>query len=318
MTEPSDIANAAGETTSEYSVVDPGMTSVSTSDDSADVLADLKAQNSGGGNGNANTSADTSKTGGDDNTVVSKATDDNADFYDDDLIDRALDAGLTAEDLREATSANHVRNMISLAERMRARSANGNNGGKTQPATTTQSEIKEPDWQQMLDDGHDPQIITVQKSVWQQALAARSAAEALQKAESDRAFARQCEQFDNELDGMNGYEAVLGKGRIDTLRTSNPQQAAARQKVYTQMEVLRAGLAAMNQPPLDEQQLIRAAVAATFPTHAASNARQTLKRDISTTARQAVPQPTGGARRPLTGAQAAADKEEQFWKSHSL
>lgn len=315
---------------SQYGATDPGM-SIDLlqrgDDDGGDVLDQLRAENGVASKGEKpqkasnveNTDPDEANEPETNSSAAVKGANVDAAEIDDELIDRALDAGFTAEELRQMQSSAALRQAVSLAERLAAREKERKSAGgdsKSSPAKDT--EISEPNWQQMLDDGHDPQIVKVQQTVWQQANAARSMAQQIAAAEADRAFQAQCQRFDSELSAMTDLTSVLGTGTLSELTASNPAQAANRQRVFTQMEVLRRGYEVTGRQVPSESQLIRAAAASAFPDQIQKNARQQVKQSIRNANSQALPRSGSGSKRPLTGPDAARQKEAEFWKTRSV
>lgn len=315
----SDVGPAGDDSTntSPYSVVDPGNNYDVTNDESNDrdtILDQLRAEND---RGNDDTAQSSSPKNDDDDAVQTDARPShNAASEDDDItdemIDRALATGMTASDLREFSNARELQRAVNVAERAMAR-AEQNKATNAEAAKQADTE-KAPDFDKMLADGHDGDIVEAFRATWQQAQAAREQAQAVLRNEQQRQIEAQHRRFDDTLNSLAGYEAVFGKGQFSELTSKDPTQANNRQRVYTQMEIMRRGYQAMGQPVPDEAALIRSAAAATFPEQLVRTARQEIKGAIKNASRQAIARPNGGQQKAMSGSALAAQKEADFWK----
>jgi hypothetical protein len=318
MSEPASTADDVS-SQSEYSATDPGNDSMRTTDQSPDrdnVLAQLQAEN-----GIKNTSqsrvAESTDDTNDDDAAAEPANDAPADNEDipDELIGRALDAGLTANELREFNSAKELRRAVTVIERAMAIAERGKADGAASKTNVEAS--KTPDFEKMLADGHDADLIEAFRTTWNEAKAAREQAQAVVATEQQRAFELQCQRFDETLDSLPGYEAVFGKGRFADLAQKDPTQATNRQRVFSQMEVLRRGYEATGQPVPNETTLIRSAAASVFSDQSAKSARQVVKKEIEQAGKQAIAKAGSGPRKALSGPSLAAQKEAEFWRKFS-
>lgn len=318
MSEPASAAEDVS-SQSEYSATDPGndfMQTANQSPDRNDVLAQLRAEN-GVKNTPQSRVAETLDDTNDDDAAAEPASDAPADSEEipDELIGRALEAGLTANELREFDSAKELRRAVTVIERAMAIAERG----KTNVAAskTNVEASKEPDFEKMLADGHDADLIQAFRTTWNEAKAAREQAQSVLANEQQRAFDQQCQRFDDTLDSLAGYEAVFGKGRFAELARKDPTQATNRQRVFSQMEVLRRGYEATGQPVPDETTLIRSAAASVFSDQSAKSARQGVKKQIEQAGKQAIAKSGSGPRKPLSGPSLAAQKEADFWRKFS-
>jgi len=304
------------ETDTGYGVTDPGATPQDSSEDGAAILAQLRAENGlePQGDRKATIGRDVGQPlkaqGG--NNAEPEASD-ASDEIPDELIDRALAVGFENDELRQFQSTAELQRAVSLAERIAAR---GKQAVTTNDATPSPAAVAEPDWDKMLADGHDSELIALQKTMWAQTKAARDEAQQLRASEQSREFTAFCHRFDDALSDMNGFEAVFGKGRRAELSVQDPTQAANRQRVFTQMEVLRRGYEAVGQQVPTELELIRSAAASVFPDQGQKNARQAVLGRMQKAGNQTVARSNSGGRQPASGRDLAAQKEAAFWKQH--
>lgn len=318
MSEPASAAEDVS-SQSEYSATDPGNDSMQTagqSPDRNDVLAQLQAEN-GVKNTPKSRVAETPDDTNDDDAAAESANDAPADNEEipDDLISRALEAGLTANELREFDSAKELQRAVTVFERAMAIAERGKADVAASKANVEAS--KEPDFEKMLADGHDADLIEAFRTTWNEAKAAREQAQSVLVTEQRRAFDMQCQRFDETLDNLAGYEAVFGKGRFAELSQKDPTQAANRQRVFSQMEVLRRGYEATGQQVPNEAALIRSAAASVFSDQSAKSARQVVKKEIEQAGKQAIAKAGSGPRKALSGPSLAAQKEAEFWRKFS-
>lgn len=316
----SDVSSASQTPSSGYSVTDPGYELVDP------IESDLEALRS------ENTKKKPSETSGDASEPEAtadggteeskkKPTGDSADGFDisDELLDRAVAVGYELDDIREFKDAKAFEKELSRVERLQQR-LQDRKAGK-EPANEPEpepEESKEPDWDQLIQDGHDPDIIALQKSNWQRAAAAEATVRKLQQAEQQRAAAAQSDRFDDALNGLGEeYSSILGKGRREELIKSSPEAAANRQKVFTTMTILRNGYVQSGQPVPPESELIQQAVQASFYKQAQEIARNAIKKQIKNAGSQALSRPRSGGMKELPGPERALAKEREFWKAHS-
>lgn len=315
-------ASSETKSTSEYSVTDPGYETLEPVEDE---LAALKAENTK--KKPSATADDASETEGDTDGETEeeahKPTDDGAsaqaaDFdISDELLDRAVAVGYELDDIRDFKDAKAFEKELARVERLQQR-LNGRKGELAGDSEPPSEESKEPDWEQMIQDGHDPDLIAIQKSNWQRATAAEAMVKQLQQAEQQRAATAQSDRFDDVLNGLGDeYEPILGKGRRGDLMKSSPEAATNRQKVFTMMTLLKDGYQKSGQPVPSDSDLIQQAVHAQFFKQSQEIARNSIKRQIKNAGSQALSRPRSGSSRELPGPERALQKEREFWKSHS-
>lgn len=245
-------------------------------------------------------------------TAETPAVSDSADDISDELLDRAIAVGYELDDIRDLKDAKAFEKEILRVERLQQRLQGKKAGTETAADPEPEPESKEPDWDQLVTDGHDPDIIALQKSNWQRATAAEAMVKQLQQAEQLRVAAAQSDRFDETLNGLGDeYEPILGKGRRATL--SN-EAATNRQKVFTKMTVLRRGYELSGEPVPPEAELIQEAVQASFYKQAQEFARNSIKKQIKNAGSQALSRPRSGSAKELPGPERALAKEQEFWK----
>jgi hypothetical protein len=330
------VSEAAAETTPEatgdstvstgYSATDPGYETVEPVENE---LEALKAENTKTEPSDETPSDDASETAvegedadddGEAEEVAETPSDDAAESVDDisdELLDRAIAVGYELDDIRDFKDAKSFEREIARVERLQDRLKS-----KTAPASESDAPEDttdpEPDWEQMVEDGHDPDIIELQKRNWQRAAAAEAQVRELRQAEQARIAAAEAERFDNTLNSLGDeYEPLLGKGNWSELSKAKPEAARNRQKVFTKMQVLRQGYQLAGEPVPSESELINEAVQASFYRQAQEIARNSIKRQIKKAGSQALSRPRSGGPQELTGPQLALQKEQEFWKAHS-
>lgn len=309
----SESSSGASESKSQYSAVDPGYEAEMPSDSDGDDLAALIAENKTETKPST-TVDDASDTDGETEETAETPTDDAAesDGISDELLDRAIDLGYTLEELKAFTSEKSLEKDILRSEKIQQRLQAKETGKK--PAEDVKPE---PKWDELIEAGHDPDIIALAKESWQESQSAKAMVQQVQQAEQLRAFNAQCERFDETLNKMEGFEKILGSGRKDELAKASPDLAANRQKVFTTMQILKRGFEEAGVKVPAEAELIEAAAMASFPKHVQQTARTRLKGDIKKAGSQALSRPHSTGAKPLSGQALATAKEADFWKKHS-
>lgn len=297
-----------------YSMTDPGYSEAeSTIDDVVNELESFKASKQNDETTPSETLDDASETVGDTEETVTTPTDDAAvsDEISDELIDRALDLGYSAEDLKAFSDAKALQNDMARVERINRRLQQRKSAGEQdKPAEDT---TPEPDWEALIELGHDPDIIKLQKQSWEETKAAKEQVRQLLQAEQQRAFEAQCNRFDETLNKIEGFDALLGKGLRGNL---SRDLVANRQKVFTKMQALRQGYELAGEAVPPEADLIQEAVHASFYKHAQQTARAQLKGEIKRAGSQALSRPRSTGGKPLSGPDRALAAEAEFWKKH--
>lgn len=312
------VLDAATEPTAEtvssgYSVTDPGYTTIDTpaNESREDILANLKAENS-------KTPSKTLDDAGDDeddtegsdetSTETVDAESDDSDISDE-LLDRAIELGYTLEEMRQFTDAKALEKEVSRVEKIRQRL----NQKKEEPAAQPEPEEEEPDWDALIEQGHDEDIIKLSKMNWQRAKQAESMVKQLADIERQRQGIEQANRFDDALSGMEEFQTLFGKGRRESL---GKPELKNRQAVFTKMMMLKNAYEQAGQRVPDENDLIQEAVQASFYKHAQQAVRQRLKGDIKKASSQALSRPNASGKQKLTGEQRALQKEQEFWRTH--
>ncbi len=317
----SESAVEASSSGSGYSAVDPGYDSGVT-ESVVDELASLKAENTK--KPPSETLDDASETDGDTEETAETPTVESVDSSEeisDELLDRALGLGYTLEEMKDFEDVKSLEKEVTRVEALQKR-VQARQGGKTPPVEEAAAPVveadPEPDWESLIEQGHDPDMIALQKQNWTRAQKAEALVQQLLQADQQRAFNAQCERFDETLNKLDGFETILGNGRRGELEKSSPEMVANRQKVFTKMLVLKRGYEAAGEPVPPEVELIHEAVQASFYKHAQSTARERLKGDIKKAGSQALSRPKSGGAKALSGPTLALQKEESFWKSKGL
>lgn len=300
-----------------YSAIDPGYDAGL---DSLDELAELKAENTK--KTPSETLDDASGEETTDETVETPADEsvDSDDEISDELLDRALELGYTLDEMKAFTDAKALEKEVTRVERINQRMQAKQSGKQPSEKAAPVEEAKpEPDWDALIELGHDPDLIALQKQNWQEAQDAKAQVRQLLQAEQARAFEAQCNRFDDALNNIGDeFKTLLGTGRRGELLEASPAQAANRQAVFTKMNMLRSGYeqAGMKVPP--EADLIQEAVHASFFKHAQQTARKKLTGDIKRAGSQALSRPKSGGSKPLSGPSLALQKEQDFWKAKGV
>lgn len=316
-TEGSSETVSSGESTpvettgSGYSVTDPGYEAMETEPVENELEA-LRAENT-----KAKPSAtadDASKAEGDTEELdETPADDDSADEISDELIDRALELGYTAAELKEFPDAKALEKDVARAEKIQKRLAE-RTGKKPDESAPADEAEPEPKWDELIELGHDPDMIALQKTNWQRAQKAEALVQQLLQTEQNRALTAQAERFDEVLNKLEGFDKILGTGRKAELGKT---EAANRQTVFTTMQILRRGYEEAGVKVPAEAELIQAAAMASFPKHTDQISRTKLKTDIKKAGSQALSRPRSAEGKPLAGPERASAKEADFWKKFS-
>lgn len=326
----SPAAPAAESSGSGYSAVDPGYTPDESDEEPADELAALKAENAASKETPAGDEpADAGSDAEESSDAKAESTNESAgseDDFSEALLDRAVALGYTVADIKSFRSEKSLEKEISRVERLQQRMAS-----RQAPATEQQQEAaetqaaSEPDWQKMLDEGYDPQMVAFQQQSWQRAVAAEqramqaeSAVQQLHHIEQQRAFDAQVQRFDSTLANLGEeYESLFGKGSMAEVKKASPEAAQKRVEVFQKFQQLKNAYLMNKQPLPPEQELIEEAVHARFWKQTKSLARKELTNDIKKAGSQALSRPRSTGRQSLSGAPAALAKEQDFWKKFS-
>jgi hypothetical protein len=303
-----------------YSVTDPGY-DAGIPEPVVDELADLKAENTK----EATPSETLDDASGDDTTeeTVETPADETVDSEEisDELLDRAFELGYTVEDMKSFTDAKSLEKEVSRVERFqnRLQERAGNQPAANEGAALVEEAKPEPDWDAYIEQGHDPDIVGLQKQNWQENQESKALIKQLLRTEQTRAFQAQCDRFDDAINNIGDeFKAILGTGKMDQLAKAAPEQAENRQKVFTKVNMLRNGYltAGIRVPP--EADLIQEAVHASFFKQAQTTARTKLMGDIKKAGSQSLSRPNSGGAKPLSGPSLALQKESEFWTRNSL
>lgn len=308
------VESQAVETTnsgSGYSVVDPGYDG----DDGDDFESNNPPETSGDASGDEQTTEE---------TVVTPTVEtvDSAEISDE-LLDRAFDLGYTVEDLKAFDNVTSLEKEINRTAKLRDRWQKHQAGKLPQPEpepllAVDPDELEEPKWDELIEQGHDPDIIAVQKRNWQRMTRAEAVANQVIRSERDRAYQAQCDRFDEVLNNIGEeFQPVFGQGKRGELVETSPEQVANRQKVFTKMNMLRHGYLQAGEKVPPEAELIQEAVHASFYKHSQQTARKKLIGDIKKSSSQSLSRPNSGGARPISGPALALQKEQEFWRERS-
>jgi hypothetical protein len=306
------------ESGSGYSVTDPGYDSTPVEPVENELEA-LKAENKT--KKPSETLGDASEADSDTEETAKTPADDavDSDGISDELLDRAFELGYTLDEIKgfrdETSLAKEVTRVEKLHQRLQERQ--GKSPAKEESAPT--EEVKpEPDWDALIELGHDPDMIALQKQNWTEAQAAKALVQQLLQAEQARAYDAQCQRFDDALNNLGDeYKSILGTGRRGDLLKASPEHVANRQKVFTKMAILRNGYEQSGSEVPPEAELIQEAVQASFYKQAQEIARKALTKDIKKAGSQALSRPRSADGKPLAGQALATAKEAEFWRKHS-
>ena len=243
----------------------------------------------------------------------------------DELIDKAFDLGYTIEDLKKFPDVKSLELEITRTAQLKERWDHHQAAKNAEPAPKTPEEIlaseesPEPNWEELIELGHDPDMVALNKRSWQEAKDAKAIVRQLQRNEQQRAFTAQCERFDNALNTIGDeFKDVFGTGTVGDLMQKSPEQAQNRQAVFDKMNMLRHGYLTAGQKVPAESDLIQEAVHATFYKHAQTTARKKLTNDIKNAGSQALSRPNSGGVKPLSGQSLALDIEQRFWRERKV
>ena len=310
-------AESSSESSSEYAVIDPGYEADIPSEP-ADELAALKAENTKESTP-SDTSGDASEAEGDTEETVETPASESADpeGISDELLDRATELGYTLDEIKGFRSEKSLEKEVARVEKLQQRMQERQAGKAPVKEESAPVEESEPNWAELIEAGHDPDVVNMQQKMWQRAAKAEALVKQVFQAEQDRALTAQCERFDETLNKLDGFEKILGTGRRGEMLKASPDVVANRQKVFTKMLVLKRGYEEAGEKVPAEAELIQEAVQASFYKHAQETARTKLKSDIKKAGSQALSRPHSAAGKPLSGAPLAMAKEQDFWKKHS-
>lgn len=323
--ETSPAADVSTPSSSGYSVTDPGIEIGPEVDDGVDVLAALRAENGLDPDTKrkkpSETLDDASDTDGEAEETETAPTDDAADSdgISDELLDRAATLGYTVAEIKGFTDAKAFEKEVSRVERIQERLQQRQGEKKDPPVTDpAPEEDPEPDWDAMIEEGHDPSTIELNKKTWQRAHAAETLVKQMVSAEKQREWNAQCERFDTTLNNLGEeYKALFGEGRRGDLLKASPEAAANRDRVFQQMQILRTGYQAAGIPVPAEAQLINEAVQSSFHKQTQEIARKAITSQIKKSSKQALSRPHSTGAKPLSGEPKALAMERDFWKQRS-
>lgn len=308
-----ETSSAPSESNSGYSATDPGYeTGESEDTDLESLIAENKTEKKP-----SSTEDDASEADGDTEETAKESPVESAapDGFSDELLDRAAELGYTLDEIKGFRSEKSLEKEITRVETLQKRLQERQTGKKPVKETDPVEETEpEPDWAEMITNGHDPEVVAVNQKMWQRATKAEALVKQVFQAEQDRVIAAQTERFDETLNKIEGFEEILGSGNRGEMLKASPDHAANRQKVFTKMLVLRRGYEEAGEKIPSESELIQEAVQASFYKHSQTTARAKLKSDIKKAGSQALSRPNSAGAKPLSGAPAAAAKEDVFWK----
>ncbi len=243
----------------------------------------------------------------------------------DELLDKAFELGYSIDDLKKFDDVKSLEREITRVAKFQER-FKVHEAGKVpvteQPPEAdlpVDDENTPPDWEELIEQGHDPDMVALQKKNWERAERAEAQVRQLTQIERQRAFEAQCERFDATLNNIGDeFKDVFGTGNRGELLTKSPEQAQNRQQVFDKMNMLRHGYLTAGKRVPEESELIQEAVHASFYKHAQTTAREKLKGDIKKSGSQALSRPNSGGATPLNGPSKALQMEQEYWKRNSL
>ena len=311
------------ESKSNYAVTDPGYEADIIPDAEGNELDALRAENTKEKTPSEESGdASTTDEGDTEETAETQPTDDAADSdgISDELLDRATELGYTLDEIKgfrdEKSLEKEVSRVEKLQQRLQQRQA-GKTPAKTEDAPTEEAE-PEPNWDELVEAGHDPDVVELQKKNWQRATKAEALVKQMYQAEQDRAWTAQCERFDESLNNLGAeYKTLFGTGRRGDLLKSSPEAAANRDIVFEKLAMLRTGYQQLGKPVPSESELIQEAVQASFYKQAQTIARKALTNQIKKAGSQALSRPNSAGTKALSGPALATAKEQDFWRKHS-
>ena len=303
-----------------YSVTDPGYeadSSEPSENDLENLISENKTKNTP-----SDTSNDASEADGETEETAktpTKVESAKSNEISDELLDRAAELGYTLDEIKSFRSEKSLEKEVSrvekLQQRLQARQETKQSAQES-PTTETSDVEPEPNWEELLEVGHDPDVIAMQKTMWQRATKAEAAVKQIYQAEQDRAWAAQSQRFDDSLNNLGQeYKEILGTGRRGDLAKSSPEAAANRDLVFEKMQILKNGYTQAGRSVPPEAELIQEAVQASFYKQAQTFARKALTNEIKKSGGQALSRPRSAGDKSLVGADRAMAKEREFWKS---
>lgn len=299
-----------------YSTVDPGY---DTGEEVVSTTESTETPSETSGDASGETTAE--------ETVNTPAVDESADSKEisDELLDKAFDLGYSIDDLKKFTDVKSLEKEITLGAKLKERWDHHQAAKNPQPEPKKPEEIlasdekPEPNWEEFIELGHDPDIVALNKQSWQEAKDAKAMVRQLLQSEQQRTFQAQCDRFDDTLNNIGDeFKDVFGTGKVGELLQKSPEQAQNRKAVFDKMNMLRHGYLRAGQNVPVEADLIQEAVHATFYKHAQTTARNKLKGDIQRASSQALSRPNSGGAKPLSGQSLALQLEQEFWKDRKL
>lgn len=300
-----------------YSVTDPGY-EMEVASDSVDALAELKAENTKETKPAA-TAADASDTdSGEPEETVEKPADESADSteFSDELLDRAAKLEYTVAEIKAFKDPASLEKEISRVEKLQQRLQSRQTKETPVEEATAPVDKPEPDWDALIEAGHDPEIIAMKKEDWKEIQAQKAVINQLMQKERARELQVQSDRFDDSINQLGEeFKAILGTGRIADLEKKSPEIAANRVQVLETMLALRSMYDQSGRTMPPEADLLQAAVNAAFPKQTQEFARNKLKGDIKKAGSQSLSRPHSTGTKPLSGEPKAYAKEQAFWKS---
>lgn len=152
----------------EYTATDPGYEIILEAEPETNELAKLIEENKKPKP--SETSDDASETDGDTEEAAETPTDDEAAVSQepsDELLDRALELGYTLAELKSFKDVQSLETEVARVEKVHKRLLERQ--AATQPVvqevTTPVEENPEPKWDELIEQGHDPDIVALQKTV---------------------------------------------------------------------------------------------------------------------------------------------------------
>lgn len=303
-----------------YDVVDPGYSGPqadSEDDDISFIRNENKKKPSETSGDASNAEGKASRSDAEETAETPSGEGSTEDDFSDELLDRAVALGYELDDIREFTDAKALERELSRVEKLQQKlqSRKQATDSETPPEQETPEEEQEPNWQQMIDEGHSEDTVKILKANYQRAAKAEAALKQLQQAENLRAAEVASNRFDDALNALpDEYEGVLGKGRLAELQKSNPAVVENRKRVYQKMVILQAGYKASGQKVPSESELIEEAVNASFSKQAIENARKSVRTQLKKAGSQALSRPRSGTDKSIPGPERAMQKEDAFWR----
>ena len=299
-----------------YAKTDPGYDAFDDSDDDATENTETPSE----------TSDDASDSNATEEKVETPAVDEAAEpeTISDELLDKAYELGYTVEELKKFNDVKSLEKEITLTARLQERWQKSQDEKSLVADKPPEPEIApadedEPKWDELIEQGHDPDMVALLKRNSDRAARAEAQVKQLSQIEAKRAFDAQCDRFDDALNKIGDeFKDVFGTGTQDELADKSPEQAKNRVNVFQKMNMLRHGYLTAGQRVPPEADLIQEAVHASFYKHAQTTARKRLTGDIKKAGSQALSRPNSGGAQPLNGPQKALQIEQEYWKQNSL